>query len=262
MGLLRFGMLTFDADLVIFDKDGTLIDFDSIWGRWAELSVERLAAEAGDSGLEDELYAILGYDRQARRTRAESPLASAGTAQLATIAAAVLYRHGAAWTDAEDRAQQAFVDHGDLPLADLIRPAGDVRGLLSGLQAAGVYVAVITTDHREATEEALEVLGVSHLVDSLVSGDDPVPSKPAPDAVLVTCDRLGVELARTAVVGDTMADLLMAERAGVGLRAAVLTGPGSQDRLQAHSDVLLRSIDEITVIAPVSGSARPTPTRR
>jgi phosphoglycolate phosphatase len=262
MGLLRFGTRSFDADLVIFDKDGTLIDFEFMWGRWAQLSVKRLAAGAGKRELESELYAMLGYDPQARQTRPGSPLSIAGTSQLATIAAAVLYRHGIPWTDAEDRARRAFSEHDDLPLASVVRPAGDVPGLLAALQTAGVQVAVITTDHRGATEETLEILGISHLVDHLVSGDDPVSSKPAPDAVLVTCDQLGADPARTAVVGDTMADLLMAERAGAGLRAAVLTGAGSRDQLQAHSDVVLRSIDEITVIQPARDPGRPTtPTR-
>ena len=29
-------------DLVVFDKDGTLIDFDVMWGGWAESLADRL----------------------------------------------------------------------------------------------------------------------------------------------------------------------------------------------------------------------------
>jgi phosphoglycolate phosphatase len=257
MALLQLGALQFDADLVIFDKDGTLIDFELMWGRLAEAAVERLAAETGGEALERELYAALGYDRSARRTRPESPLSIATTSQLWTIAAAVLYRHGIPWSEGEARARRAFVDQNDLPLADLIRPTGDVPGLLAALRAAGVHVAVVTTDHRAETEETLQILGVSHLVETLVCGDDAVPWKPAPDAVLIICERLGAEPGRTAVVGDTMADLLMAQGAGAGLRAAVLTGAGDPEQLRANSDVLLRSIDEITVVQPAGNADRP-----
>jgi hypothetical protein len=123
MSLLRFGTRPFEADAVIFDKDGTLIDFDTMWGHWAKLSVSRLAAEAGDGELEGELYALLGYDPEARQTRPESPLSIAGTSQLAIIAAAVLCRHGIPWTDAEERARRAFLERDDLPLASLVQPA-------------------------------------------------------------------------------------------------------------------------------------------
>jgi phosphoglycolate phosphatase len=248
MALLQFGTQPFDADLVIFDKDGTLIDFESMWGRLVEMAVERLATELGDGELRQELYTTLGYDPGARRTRPESPLSIATTSQLWTIAAAVLYRHGVPWTQAEGRAQEAFAQPDDLPLESLVRPAGDVPGLLRALHGAGVMVAVITTDHRAETERTLQILGAGGLVDHLVCGDDAVPWKPAPDAVYITCERLGAKLARTAVVGDTMADLLMAKRAGVGLSVAVLTGAGDPEQLWAHGDLLLRSIDEIGVV--------------
>jgi phosphoglycolate phosphatase len=57
------------------------------------------------------------------------------------------------------------------------------------------------------------------------------------------------DLARCAVVGDTLGDLWMAERAGAGLKVAVLTGAGDPDLLAEHADVVLDSIDGIQVVA-------------
>ena len=246
MPLLTFGPVLFDADLVVFDKDGTLINFEFMWGRLTVAWVERLTADAGDEALRRELYRSLGYDPQQQRTKPQSPLAIAPEEQLQIIAAAVLYRCGAPWPEAKARAQSVFHQAAaDLPLADLIRPAGDVAGLLERLRGAGVRVAVITTDLRAATEETLRFMGIAHLVDHLVCGDDGLDWKPAPDMLLAACERLRVEPARTAVVGDTVADLLMAERAGAGLNVAVLTGVGDPALLATHAGVVLRSIDEI-----------------
>jgi len=245
MALLKIASLPFDADLVVFDKDGTLIDFEFMWGRLTVAWVNRLTA---DEALRQELYRFLGYDVQQRRTEPQSPLAIATTGQILIIAAAVLYGHGIPWPEAEERAQSAFRQAAaDLPLADLIRPTGDVAGLMEQLREASVRVAVITTDHRAETEETLRILGIAHLVDLLICGDDDLPPKPAPDTLLLTCDKLGVKPARVVVVGDTVADLLMAQRAGAGLRVAVLTGAGDPALLAAHADVVLRSIDEIAV---------------
>jgi HAD superfamily hydrolase (TIGR01509 family) len=245
--LLQFGDLSFDADLVAFDKDGTLIDFEFMWGRLAIAWVEHLTAQAGDKELQRDLYRSLGYDPQQQRTKPQSPLAIATTGQLQAIVAVTLYRHGIPWTESEDRTRRAFETSTDLPLADLVRPAGDVAGLLERLQDSGVRVAVVTTDHRAETVKTLRIMGIDHLVDHAVCGDDGLPTKPAPSTLQAACRRLGVEPIHTAVVGDTMADLLMAERAGAGLKVAVLTGAGEPALLREYADVVLRSVDEISV---------------
>jgi phosphoglycolate phosphatase len=250
MALLQFGDQPFDAGLVAFDKDGTLIDFEFMWGRLTTAWVEHLAAEAGDRELRRELYRSLGYDPGQRRTKAQSPLAIATTGQLQAIVAATLYRHGIPWTESEDRTRQTFAASTDLPLADLIQPTGDVAGLLRRLQEAGVRVAVITTDHRAETEQTLGIMGIAPMVDHTVCGDDGLPTKPAPDMLQAACRQLGVEPIHAAVVGDTMADVLMAERTGAGLKVAVLTGAGEPALLREHADVVLRSIDEIVVGQP------------
>jgi len=245
MTILQIKDTSFDADLVVFDKDGTLIDFEAMWGRLTVAWVRHLVADTGDESLRQDLYTSLGYDVQRQRTRSQSPLAIATVRQLRTIAAFVLYRHGMTWTEAEDWTRHVFADRADLPLVDLIRPTGDVVGLLKRLQARDIRVGVITTDYRVATEETLRSMGIAHLVDHVLCGDDGLPWKPAPDTLLATCDGLSIPPARVVVVGDTVADLLMGRRAGAGLSVAVLTGAGERDQLAAYADAVLDSIDEI-----------------
>jgi phosphoglycolate phosphatase len=259
MALVQFGSYQFDADLVVLDKDGTLIEFEPMWGRLAKTWVTALTASLDGQMGEDvarELYHAWGFEPLEGRTSPQGPWASATTGQLQTIAANVLYRHGYAWLDAVDRARLTLQQaQQQLLLADLVHPAGDVAGLLGTLRAAGVRVAVITTDHRTETQETLRLLGAEHLVDHLVCGDDGLVSKPAPDMLLAAFKHLRADPARAAVVGDTLADLLMAERAKAGLRVAVRSGAGAPGLLSAHADIVIDSIDDISIYR--GGSERP-----
>ena len=256
MAFIHLGSVSFDADLVAFDKDGTLIDFEDLWGTLAAAWVERMAEGDEAEELRQELYRTLGYDWQRHRAEPEGPLAIATNQQLQTVAAAMLYRRGMSWPQADERARSAWDQvTADLSVADMVRPAGDVHGLLAALKETGVHVAVITTDERAVTEETLRLLGVAPLVDSLYCGDDEgIVQKPAPDALLAACEQLDVATTRVAVVGDTVGDLLMGRRANAGLCAGVLSGAGDRQSLGAHADVLLRSIDDIRVGEPESAT--------
>ena len=53
-------------DLVVFDKDGTLIDFGPMWSGWAETLGRRSLEAATGRPIEAPLYAMLGYDPATR----------------------------------------------------------------------------------------------------------------------------------------------------------------------------------------------------
>lgn len=256
MTWLNVGSVSFDAALVIFDKDGTLIDFNHAWGQQAVAGVERLVAavrvgrhpRGGSDSLRRDLYRSLGYDPQTGHTDGSGPLATAPMGKLYTIAATVLYQYGIGWDEAEAHIKNSF-EAGiiAIPLRELVLPVTDLRALLSKLHQAHVRVAVVTTDDRSRTQETMALLGIQDQLDFLACGDDQIPQKPAPDAILKACAQLKVEPPRTLVVGDTVTDMMMAKRAGAGCRAAVLTGASSRDSLAAHADVVLDSIADIRV---------------
>jgi phosphoglycolate phosphatase len=106
-------------------------------------------------------------------------------------------------------------------------------------------VAVATSDDRDPTERTLAHLGLVDAIDALVCADDGIPVKPAPDMVLRLCAELGVEPGRTAVVGDSPADLRMGRAAGAGLVVGVLTGVGARSDLEPGADAVIGSVAEL-----------------
>lgn len=250
MALLRFANQTFDADLVIFDKDGTLIDFKYLWAQKTRAGVERLVrAIQGSEALRQALYQTLGYDPDADQFEMQGPIITAAMGTLYTIAATVLFQHGWPWLEAELLVQEHLVPGmAGVLNADLLQATTDLQKLFSALSAANIQIAVITSDERAPAEKTLNLLGIRGQVAFVAGADDVYPPKPAPDAILAACQHVGVAPARTVMIGDSTTDMLMGQRAGVGFRLAVLTGMMDRVTLEPYADLVLDSIEQIGIV--------------
>lgn len=239
----RDGLLD-GIDLVIFDKDGTLIDFDAMWSPWIVELTRRLGSLTGVD-VATRLYAELGFDPVAGRTIAGAPLAVLPMADLRRATAGVLARAGVPEAVAVDAVQRAwFVPD---PVASAI-PITHLPRLFGELRRRGLRVAVATSDDRRPTELTMAGLGVEALVNAYVCADDGLAVKPAPDMVLDVCERLGVEPSRAAVVGDSSADLAMGRAAGAGRVIGVLSGVSARADLEPMADSVLATVADL--VAP------------
>jgi phosphoglycolate phosphatase len=227
-------------DLLVFDKDGTLIDFHAMWSGWAESLADDLERATGRS-VREPLFALLGYDPATGRAHAGGGLIATPMARLRDLTATTLVAGGLTPDAAEDALAEAW--HAPDPVA-LAHPLADLVGLLAAVRASGRRAAVVTSDDRAPTDRTLVALGLADLVDATVCADDGFPTKPAPDAVRHVCATLGVDPTRTAVVGDSPADLAMGRAAGAGLVIGVRSGVGSDADL-GLADITLESVADL-----------------
>ncbi|HET9457939.1 MAG TPA: HAD family hydrolase [Candidatus Limnocylindrales bacterium] len=228
-------------DLVVFDKDGTLLDFEAMWGGWAAGLGRRLEA-ATKRPVAGDVFAAIGFDPVTERVRPGSPLAIATMGQLEEVVAAVIRR----WCPNVAAARRAVETAWFMPdPVGTAVPTADLGRLFEALVATGRRIAVATTDDRAPTEATLRALDLRRFVSALACGDDGVGVKPDPAMVLAICRALGVEPNRTAVVGDTPADLAMGRSAGLGRVVGVLTGVGSREDLEPLADTLLESVGDL-----------------
>ena len=227
--------------LIIFDKDGTLIDFNSMWGPWIEALAQQLEASTG-LALSAAIYEAMGYDAAGKQAIAGGQLAVSSMAGLRTLAGEVLEAQGLAPGTAEDALRAAW--HGPDPQSSA-QPLTDLPSLFAGLRAQGLKIAVVTSDDRGPTETTFAGLGLGGEVDVIVAADDGLPIKPAPHMVWTACLKTGVLPGKTIVVGDGVADLQMARAAGAGLAVGVTSGVSRAEMLAPYADLLLANVDEI-----------------
>ncbi len=232
-------------DLVVFDKDGTLISFEAMWGGWARdlgtrLEIATRRPVAGD------VFTTIGFDPVANRILAGGPLAIATTGELAELVGAVLRR----WCPSVHAARRILAEAWFEPdPVERAVPLADLPAVFAALRQAGRRIAVATTDDRRPTVATLASLGLVDDIEDLVCGDDDGPTKPDPAVLVGIAARLGIPVERTAMVGDTPADLRMAHRAGA--RAiGVASGVASVAELALDADVVVDSIALLIGSAP------------
>ncbi len=138
-------------------------------------------------------------------------------------------------------------------LVGQVRPLPGARELLEHLSRSGVPWAIATSGWLESARPALELLGVGDQA-PVVTRDQVRHAKPDPDLFLAAARMLDVPIENSAVVGDSVWDLLAARRAralGVGLLSG---GYGDDELMRAgayrvYQDPadLLQHLDELGV---------------
>ena len=134
-----------------------------------------------------------------------------------------------------------------------VQPLPGARDLLKSLTKAHVPWAIATSGRIAFARPSLDALEVPPSV-PVITRDQVERAKPDPDLFLVAAAKLGVDIKDSIVVGDSVWDLLAAQRARA-LGVGVLSGGYGQDELEragayrVYQDPydLLNHLDELGV---------------
>lgn len=215
---------------VVFDKDGTLFDFQATWGEWCAGVISELAA--GDPGTACDLARVLGYDLDGRRFRPES----------AVIAGTVEVVIAALRTALPGRSEGWLRDYVRETTSRAIQvEAAPLGPLLDRLRGAGLALGVATNDAEGPARVHLDRAGVLDRFRFVAGYDSGHGAKPGPGMLEAFCRETGLAPGACAMVGDSGHDLASARAAGM-VGVAVLTGPASEADLAPFADVVLPDI--------------------
>lgn len=237
----------FRAQGIIFDKDGTLIDFDAMWGGWVVHLAKQLQAISG-LHVRETLCLAMGYDDANQKVLAHGKLAATPMAKLYRLTVEVMQALGLSAERAEQVVQQGWCIPDPVLLA---KQFTDTRDLFEKLHHQKVKLAIATTDDRAPTQAMIEAFDIEDYLTTMVCADDGILAKPAPDMVLAICERMNIDPSKVMVIGDTTADLRMGRAAAAGLVVGVLSGVSAASDLIPYADVLIDSVDELHTYAEV-----------
>lgn len=227
---------------VLFDKDGTLFDFNATWG-----AVTRILLETETAQVPDRLGPLadaLGYDLATGLFRKDS-LVIAGTAD-EVVAATLPF--------VPETSPEALIAR--FSAVTSAAPQVEVTPLVAfvaQLKAAGLKIGVATNDAESPARAHLAQAHIEGEFDFIAGYDSGYGGKPAPGQLLAFCDVVDVPPKACVMVGDSTHDLHAGAAAGM-TTVAVLTGVAEAPELAPYADVVLPSIADLPEWLGISGS--------
>jgi HAD superfamily hydrolase (TIGR01549 family) len=208
-----------DLDAVVFDMDGTL--FDSM-DRVTDGFIAVLAGAGGPTMTSEQVVDAFRHGPPRR------------------MLDALL---GRPTTDDELAEYHRGLSGGPTATYDGIDEA------LEALATTGARLAVFTGADVRSLELLLATAGLHGRFEVTTGGDEVAHPKPAPDGVLLTCERMGVDPSRAAYVGDSKADMEAARGAGV---LAIGAGWGSLWHPSNDADVVAATPSDVVALVGAS----------
>jgi len=226
---------------ILFDKDGTLLDYDESWLP-VNRELARIAAE-GDVELADRLLLACGMDPVTGHIVPDSLLAAGNTRQISEGLIAAGSKLDV--IELTIKLDELFSHAAEFSVA-----VTDLAAFFSRLHSRGFRLGVASSDNERSIRQTALRFGFAPFIDYVAGYDSGFGTKPEPGMVLGFCAATGLDASEVAVVGDNNHDLHMGRNAKAGITVAVLTGTGSRESLAAASDYCLNDITELERLLP------------
>lgn len=230
-----------DIKAILFDKDGTLLDFDATWTPAFETAA--LLAAGGVTELAGTLLSSTGLDPATGKSAAGSLLAAGNSAELAAAWIALGARY-------EPEQLSRELDRIFVRRMHDARPLPGLETAIVSLSGKGYLLGVASSDSEAAIRAFLEGTGLAAWFRFVTGYDTGHGPKPEPGMVFGFADALGISPSNVAVIGDNTHDLEMARAAGAGLAIGVLTGTSGRHDLEPLADAVLDSAADLVGFLP------------
>ncbi len=224
---------------ILFDKDGTLIEFETMWHKIMALVFSQVEAIWGyDERTMHELMKLSGY--QESGFSKESAIQYMSTREIIEL-----------WTDylkaddkeVKNRFLHIFSDasmNDDIP----IRTREGVLESLYYLKRKGYLLGVATADLPESTRNSLKRAGILDYFDFIGADDGIMKAKPDPDMAFRFCRQVNLAKEELLVVGDSVSDYCFAKRSGAGF-AGIRSSYGTLDDSPKKDFILVDSLETL-----------------
>jgi phosphoglycolate phosphatase-like HAD superfamily hydrolase len=228
---------------VIFDKDGTLLDFDGYWLPVARAAYQDVLQTVGRKDIPiEELFLATGIVNG--EAEISGSLCCGTYGQLGGDIYSVLKHHNVniSLRETVDLTVKFFHDNMDKGVMNPTSPS--LKKTLTSLKEKGLKLAVVTADDKFVTEKCLEGLGIKELFDDIFADDGVNPPKPDPYYANAFMQKYGLKNSETLMVGDTFTDLNFANNSKISF-VGIAKNQRNRGLLEAKTTTVISDMQEL-----------------
>lgn len=241
-----------NIDMVIFDKDGTLIDVHHYWCSMIEFRAKFFTELLKDEAINlDELYNDLidnmGIDLLTKKMKPKGPVGIKPRTFIIQVALDTInkYTNNCSKDDVIDIFAKVD-EYSKSKLKEIVKPLPNIEKLLGDLKTKDTLITIATTDLTNRAILAMNDLGFEEYFTDIAGADLVENAKPSPDLLEYLIEKHNVSLDKIVLIGDSMADLNMGKNAKctfIGVKTGLCT-----DEFIEKSEYLIENMSEIEVI--------------
>jgi len=219
-----------NVEMVIFDKDGTLIDVHYYWcsmiGFRSEFIVNSLHVKNKQS-IYDELSSNMGIDLESKKMKPEGPVGIKPRTFIIDVVFEIIKKYDKSYKKVKVEEIFSKVDeYSKTKFNEIIKVLPDVIRVLKELKDANIKISVATTDLTKRAVLAIKALELEKYFDEIVGADLVKNAKPSPELVEYILKKNKLLKDNVVIIGDSMSDLSMAENAKcefIGVKSGLCT---------------------------------------
>jgi|TARA_B100001964_G_scaffold245808_1_gene336695 phosphoglycolate phosphatase len=239
-----------NIELIIFDKDGTLVDLYHYWSQMTSLRSKLICEKLKlDLSHKKRLDLIMGVDEKEKKLREDGPVGVKKREIVMQVA--IDYLESYSFDNVYKICFNAFEEVNEISsskLSKLIKPINGLYELFENLVKSSCKIAIATTDTYTRTKLIMDYLDLRDKTDYIIGADLVKECKPSPEMINKILKDLSIEKEKTIMVGDAITDIEMGLNAKIKASVGVCTGLNPREKLLEKTKYVINDISEIRIV--------------